>query len=110
MHAFEHGCPVQGLQRWEESDIPFTVPLAHPGPFYPSDLYSAPSTADAGAMQLAACLAGAQGRGLLVVGELKQPADRVAALQIAAHLGWPVVADVLSGGGPCLIKLQSPLV
>lgn len=36
-------------------------------------------------------------RGLLVVGELASPADAAAVVRIARLLGWPVVADVLSG-------------
>jgi len=41
-------------------------------------------------------LAGAR-RGLLVLGELPTPADAAAALRVAAALGWPIAADVLSG-------------
>ena len=36
-------------------------------------------------------------RGLLVVGEIGDPADVAAAKQISRILGWPIVADVLSG-------------
>lgn len=36
-------------------------------------------------------------RGLLVVGEISDPEDVSAAKQIAALLGWPVAADILSG-------------
>ncbi|GIL93104.1 hypothetical protein Vretifemale_20563 [Volvox reticuliferus] len=36
-------------------------------------------------------------RGLVVVGELTDPRDIVAARQIGSVLGWPVAADVLSG-------------
>ncbi len=36
-------------------------------------------------------------RGLVVVGELVRPEEAVAASQLAAALGWPVAADVLSG-------------
>ena len=43
-----------------------------------------------------ACLAAAR-RGLLVLGELPDPADAAAALRIARALGWAVAADVLSG-------------
>ncbi|GFR45865.1 hypothetical protein Agub_g7316 [Astrephomene gubernaculifera] len=45
---------------------------------------------------LQALLAGAE-RGLVVVGELIDPRDIVAARQICTTLGWPVAADVLSG-------------
>jgi 2-succinyl-5-enolpyruvyl-6-hydroxy-3-cyclohexene-1-carboxylate synthase len=36
-------------------------------------------------------------RGLLVVGELQDSQQAAAAARIGAALGWPVVADVLSG-------------
>lgn len=36
-------------------------------------------------------------KGLIVVGELADPEDVSAAKQIASHLRWPVVGDVLSG-------------
>jgi len=36
-------------------------------------------------------------RGLVVVGELSDPADVVSAAHVAASLGWPVAADILSG-------------
>ena len=39
----------------------------------------------------------AEERGLVVAGELKDPRDCLAAMQIAHALGWPLVADVLSG-------------
>jgi len=32
-----------------------------------------------------------------VVGEQLEPADSLACLQIAGHLGWPLAADALSG-------------
>ncbi|EIE27179.1 Thiamin diphosphate-binding protein, partial [Coccomyxa subellipsoidea C-169] len=60
---------AQGLERWEGSGQPFTAPVV---------------------------LAGAQ-RGLLVVAQMGHPEDCLAALKIARSLGWPVVADVLSG-------------
>lgn len=43
-----------------------------------------------------AALASAQ-RGVVVAGELSCAAERVAVLRLARHLGWPIVADVLSG-------------
>lgn len=36
-------------------------------------------------------------KGLIVLGELIHPEDIVAAIELAKHLKWPVVADVLSG-------------
>lgn len=46
-------------------------------------------------------------RGLLVVGELGNPEDAVAARRIGAALGWPVVTDVLSGERPAPLPDQA---
>lgn len=51
-----------------------------------------------GLTQLLGTLGSAQ-RGLLVVAELTTAEDAVAALAISKSLGWPVVADALSGEG-----------
>lgn len=42
-------------------------------------------------------------RGLLVVGQLTNPADVAAAAAVADALGWPVVADALSGTSALLV-------
>ena len=128
---------AQGLEQWEASAKPFTSPvalgtapwgLAPPqqaqhgyglpaaapwglAPQHAHQEYGFPAAAscggDAGAQELLACLAGAK-RGLLVVGQLATPQDCVAALRVAQALGWPVVADVLSGAIPPLL-IQSCL-
>lgn len=36
-------------------------------------------------------------KGLIVVGQMTRAEDAAAALKIAEALGWPLVADVLSG-------------
>jgi 2-succinyl-5-enolpyruvyl-6-hydroxy-3-cyclohexene-1-carboxylate synthase len=42
------------------------------------------------------CIAAAR-RGIIVVGQMIRAQDAAAALKIAQALGWPLVADVLSG-------------
>jgi len=42
------------------------------------------------------CLAAAR-RGIIVVGQMTCAEDAAAAMKIAEALGWPLVADVLSG-------------
>ena len=54
------------------------------------------SSSDAAATELLGVVAGAQ-RGLLVVAQMANPEDCLAALKIARALGWPMAADVLSG-------------
>lgn len=54
-----------------------------------------------GEFELLRILAGAQ-RGLIVVAQMARPEDCVAALKIARALGWPMVADVLSGAASAL--------
>ena len=108
---------LQGLERWELSGQPYTTHSAvqpQPSLQLPVSALPAGAAAPAGlgqagvgagalsglppeAAEALAAVAGAQ-RGLLVVGELTQPADVVAAAQLARTLGWPVAADVLSGG------------
>ena len=90
----------QGLERWEGSGQPFTAPVSAPQaifgpPLAPQNLPGF-SSSDAAVTELLSVLAGAQ-RGLLVVAQMGHPEDCLAALKIARSLGWPVVADVLSG-------------
>ena len=54
-----------------------------------------------GFKQLLSMLGSAQ-RGLLVIAELTTAEDIVAALAISKALGWPSVADALSGGSVTL--------
>lgn len=42
------------------------------------------------------CIAAAR-RGIIVVGQMTRAEEAAAALKIAEALGWPLVADVLSG-------------
>ena len=58
---------------------------------------SAVGASTAGAAGTLSTLRGAA-RGLLVVAETCSAAEAVAAAAVARTLGWPVVADVLSGG------------
>ena len=86
----------QGLERWEASSLPYTqghVPLGSGG------------LADSPGACIPALLTAR--RGLLVVGELPRAEDAVAALRIAAALGWPVVCDILSG--MLRLSVYSPL-
>ena len=82
-------CMLQGLHQWEQSTAPFSQPITQEQPVqagYGSQGMSA----------LLATLACAK-RGLLVVAELTSTQDVVAALSISKALGWPLVADALSG-------------
>jgi isochorismate synthase/2-succinyl-5-enolpyruvyl-6-hydroxy-3-cyclohexene-1-carboxylate synthase/2-succinyl-6-hydroxy-2,4-cyclohexadiene-1-carboxylate synthase/O-succinylbenzoate synthase len=92
---------MQGLEQWEASSLPYTTPVAasqqQPSQYLPHQgQQSLWAGADAGTSGLVECLLGAK-RGLLVVAQLTQPQDCVAALRIAEALGWPVAADILSG-------------
>lgn len=84
---------MQGLGAWEGSSTPFTQSTAAP---------LQGQTAQGGllprAPQLPVALQAALGtsRGLLVVGQAS-PEEAAAGLRLAALLGWPCVADVLSG-------------
>lgn len=94
------GMRLQGLERWEQSGQPFTAPVsalpAWLGPPLAAQSLPSFSSSDAAASELLNTLASAQ-RGLLVVAQMARPEDCLAALKIARALGWPVVADVLSG-------------
>jgi isochorismate synthase / 2-succinyl-5-enolpyruvyl-6-hydroxy-3-cyclohexene-1-carboxylate synthase / 2-succinyl-6-hydroxy-2,4-cyclohexadiene-1-carboxylate synthase / o-succinylbenzoate synthase len=78
------------LALWEASRCPFTFHVAAPLP----PLHAGPPSA--ALAEALALLAGAQ-RGMVVVGQLRDARHRVAALRIARSLGWPLVADILSG-------------
>jgi isochorismate synthase/2-succinyl-5-enolpyruvyl-6-hydroxy-3-cyclohexene-1-carboxylate synthase/2-succinyl-6-hydroxy-2,4-cyclohexadiene-1-carboxylate synthase/O-succinylbenzoate synthase len=109
--AWDRGC-LQGLQRWEGGDAPFTsvaglappaAAVTLPGPAAgglggggSSGVQAAALAADPAALAALRAVAGAR-RGLIVAAELAHPEDVVAAAQLAALLGWPVAADVLSG-------------
>ena len=81
---------LQGLHQWQRACAPFTPPLTPGQPH----LMRADSP---GFKQLLSTLGSAQ-RGLLVIAELTTAEDAVAALAISKALGWPIVADALSGG------------
>lgn len=84
-------CMLQGMHQWERFSRPFTQPITA---VHPSHM-----KADTpGLAQLLSTLGCAQ-RGLLVVAELTTAEDAVAALAISKSLGWPIVADALSGEG-----------
>lgn len=80
---------LQALERWEQSDAPYTShALPAPGQSMPGSPYAA--------APFMTCIAAAR-RGIIVVGQMTHAEDAAAALKIAQALGWPLVADVLSG-------------
>lgn len=125
--AWQPAAFVRGLEAWQAGSRPFTAPAAPPAAaLYPmpahaahptasgskgndnnssdSSAYSAAlasasaadSDADYATAELCALLATAK-RGILVVGELLSPSDAALVVRIGRRLGWPVVADILSG-------------
>ena len=44
------------------------------------------------------CIAAAR-RGIIVAGQMTRPQQAAAALKMSEALGWPLVADILSGTG-----------
>ena len=60
------------------------------------------------------CIAAAR-RGIIIVGQVPRAEQAAAALKIAEALGWPLVADVLSGmmfhlHPPCVELVQIDMV
>ncbi len=95
--------PVQINVPFREPLIAAGVPTATPPPLWPTPDkpytdYQPPGHAlSADALQaFRQALEGVQ-RGLMVIGRLRDDAERVAAEQLAAWLGWPVCADITSG-------------
>ena len=80
---------MQGMKQWLTSNVPFSSPINQASPS--GMLLGSPGMTD-----LIATLRSAE-RGLLVVAELTSPEDVMAALNMSKALGWPVVADALSG-------------
>ena len=80
---------MQGMKQWSECNAPFSAPISEASP-------RTMVAASLGMSDLMATLGSAQ-RGLLVVAELTTPQDVMAALAVSRALGWPVVADALSG-------------
>ena len=80
---------LQGLHHWGRSTSPFSQPITQDQPIQ----------AWQGSQGMSALMAslGSTKRGLLVVAELASSEDVAAALSISKVLGWPVVADALSG-------------
>ena len=94
-------CVLQGMHQWDRSSRPFTQPITA---LHPNHM-----RADSpGLTQLLSMLGSAQ-RGLLVVAELTTAEDAVAALAISKSLGWPIVADALSGEGQTAALRQIPV-
>ena len=77
------------MHQWGKSNGPFTQPIGDGG--NSRMLPASPAMSD-----LLATLGSAQ-RGLLVVAELTTAEDVTAALTVSKVLGWPLVADALSG-------------
>lgn len=90
--SFNHSTCMNGLETWETSDRTLEECVAAPQ----FNNNGAATPLDPTLQQLLATVRGAR-RGLLVIGELVDPEDVAAAVQIAQLLGWPVAADVLSG-------------
>ncbi|KAK9847737.1 hypothetical protein WJX84_001736 [Apatococcus fuscideae] len=84
---------LQGLERWEAGNHPFTI---NAGPLTSQPLQPLEPGLNAHWDSALHTLKAAK-RGLVVVGELQDGAEGVAALQIARCLGWPIAVDVLSG-------------
>ena len=80
---------MQGTKQWSECNGPFSAPVSEASP-------RAMFAGSLGLTNLIATLGSAQ-RGLLVVAELTTSQDVMAALAVSRALGWPVVADALSG-------------
>ncbi|DBA90081.1 TPA: hypothetical protein ACH3X1_003400 [Trebouxia sp. C0004] len=80
---------LKGMKQWLSSNAPFSSHIKQASPS--SMLAGSP-----GMTHLIPTLRSAE-RGLLVVAELTSPQDVMAALNISKALGWPVVADALSG-------------
>ncbi len=80
---------MQGMKQWLSSNAPYSSPIKQASP-------SGMLAGSPGLTDLIATLRSAE-RGLLVVAELTSPEDVMAALNISKALGWPVVADALSG-------------
>lgn len=93
---------LEGLERWEAGSEPFTG-LIHGnkvgdafglgGGFSMQDSYLGQNVLQGSLLDTLRQTT----RGLLVVGQLDRSEDVAAVLAIARSLGWPVVADVLSG-------------
>ncbi|KAG7671813.1 putative Protein PHYLLO, chloroplastic [Nannochloris sp. 'desiccata'] len=98
---FESFHCLKGINDWEKSQMPFET-LSLSNAF--SDNGSKSLTGANGSLfkstdEMAVLLstAGKARRGLLIIGELIQPQDVAAIVQLAQLLGWPIAADVLSG-------------
>lgn len=79
---------LQGLESWLTGKHPFTI-VGNNNYIHRSSSFQIESSI---LQKIVNCP-----RGLLVVGETSGPEDVSAAKEIAALLGWPVVADILSG-------------
>jgi isochorismate synthase/2-succinyl-5-enolpyruvyl-6-hydroxy-3-cyclohexene-1-carboxylate synthase/2-succinyl-6-hydroxy-2,4-cyclohexadiene-1-carboxylate synthase/O-succinylbenzoate synthase len=96
---------MQGLASWESSKQPFTSVTLFPhhllatSPDPAAHNFSSSVSAQAGGLGASTAMQSVLSaqRGLLVVAEMMTGEDSVAAAQLARVLGWPVVADVLSG-------------
>ena len=87
------------MKQWLTSNAPFSNPIKQASP-------SGMLSGSLGMTDLIATLRSAE-RGLLVVAELTSPQDVMAALTISKALGWPVVADALSGVLLMLLRCMS---
>jgi isochorismate synthase/2-succinyl-5-enolpyruvyl-6-hydroxy-3-cyclohexene-1-carboxylate synthase/2-succinyl-6-hydroxy-2,4-cyclohexadiene-1-carboxylate synthase/O-succinylbenzoate synthase len=96
---------LEGLERWEAGSEPFTGLIQSPtmreafiaeiGNLNRMNSYSTGQSSTLQGSLIDVCRHTT--RGLLVVGQLDGSEDVAAVLSIARSLGWPIVADVLSG-------------
>ena len=98
--SFDRGACMKGLETWERSgtslqNISF-YSREHSSKNNNVVLNGAGESNSKVMNQLLKVVGGAK-KGLIVVGELVEPEDVAAAVQIGQLLGWPVAADVLSG-------------
>ena len=90
---------MQGTKQWSECIAPFSAPVSEASP-------RAMFAGTLGLTDLIATLGSAQ-RGLLVVAEVTTSQDGMAALAGSRALGWPLVADALSGAVPAAAAAAS---
>jgi isochorismate synthase / 2-succinyl-5-enolpyruvyl-6-hydroxy-3-cyclohexene-1-carboxylate synthase / 2-succinyl-6-hydroxy-2,4-cyclohexadiene-1-carboxylate synthase / o-succinylbenzoate synthase len=98
---FENFKCLEGIYDWETSQKPLVtlLKIQHNGAARNGGAKSDSAALSVNSDDLAALLSTARKaqRGLLVIGELIQPEDVAAIVQLSQLLGWPIAADVLSG-------------
>lgn len=82
---------LRGLDTWQVSARPYTTHVAQSTNLHESD------SAHAGLVGQVAALVQASKRGLIVAGGISSHGDMLAVMKLSQWLGWPLVADPLSG-------------